>query len=171
MGTFSALLAFCARNSPVTGEFPAQRPMTRSFDVSLDLRLNQQMSKQWIRWWLETPLRSLWHHCNDCPIWIPSIQQQLLCIVPFNALAAIVAWSATIIIFTAWFKQHMSFFRENFDDMHCVNVRQWHKIQIHRYVSQSTSFSKLKFKKSLYYNRHLLCIYWMLWNKTLMNEY
>ena len=31
--TFSALLALCARNSPVTGEFPAQRPVTRSFDV------------------------------------------------------------------------------------------------------------------------------------------
>ena len=34
METFSALLAFCAGNSPVTGEFPAQRPVTRSFDVS-----------------------------------------------------------------------------------------------------------------------------------------
>ena len=33
--TFSALLVFCAGNSPVTGEFPAQRPVTRSFDVSL----------------------------------------------------------------------------------------------------------------------------------------
>ena len=35
METFSALLTFCAGNSPVTGEFPAQRPVTRSFDVSL----------------------------------------------------------------------------------------------------------------------------------------
>ena len=33
METFSASLAFCAGNSPVTGEFPAQRPVTRSFDV------------------------------------------------------------------------------------------------------------------------------------------
>ena len=32
METFSALLAICARNSPVPGEFPAQRPVTRSFD-------------------------------------------------------------------------------------------------------------------------------------------
>ena len=31
MEQFSALLAFCAGNSPVTGEFPAQRPVTRSF--------------------------------------------------------------------------------------------------------------------------------------------
>ena len=33
--TFSALLALCAGNSPVNGEFPAERPVTRSFDVSL----------------------------------------------------------------------------------------------------------------------------------------
>ena len=33
METFSALLAFCAGNSPVTGEFPSQRPLTQSFDV------------------------------------------------------------------------------------------------------------------------------------------
>ena len=32
-GNISALLAICAGNSPVTGEFPAQRPVTRSFDV------------------------------------------------------------------------------------------------------------------------------------------
>ena len=32
METFSALLAICAGNSPVPGEFPAQRPVTRSFD-------------------------------------------------------------------------------------------------------------------------------------------
>ena len=33
METLSALLAICAGNSPMTGEFPAQRPVTRSFDV------------------------------------------------------------------------------------------------------------------------------------------
>ena len=44
--TFSALLAICAGNSPVTGEFPAQRPVTRSFDVFFDLLLNKLLSKQ-----------------------------------------------------------------------------------------------------------------------------
>ena len=39
METFSALLALCAGNSPVTGEFPAQRPVTQSFDVFFDLCL------------------------------------------------------------------------------------------------------------------------------------
>ena len=37
METFSALLAICAGNSPVTGKFPAQMPVTQSFDVFFDL--------------------------------------------------------------------------------------------------------------------------------------
>ena len=39
MDTFSVLLTLCAGNSPVTGEFPTQTPVTRSFDVFFDLRL------------------------------------------------------------------------------------------------------------------------------------
>ena len=39
METFSALLAICAGNSPTTGEFPTQMPVTRSFDVFFDLCL------------------------------------------------------------------------------------------------------------------------------------
>ena len=39
METFSALLAICAGNSPVTGELPAQRPVTWNFDVFFDLRM------------------------------------------------------------------------------------------------------------------------------------
>ena len=64
METFSALLALCAGNSPVTGEFPAQRPVTRSFNVFFDLRLNIRLSKQSWGWWFETPLHSLLRHCN-----------------------------------------------------------------------------------------------------------
>ena len=45
MEIFSALRAICAGNSSVPGEFPAQRPVTRSFDVFFDLRLNKQLSK------------------------------------------------------------------------------------------------------------------------------
>ena len=47
------------------GEIPAQRPVTRSFDVFFDLRLKQQLSKQWRRRWFETPSRSLWRHCTE----------------------------------------------------------------------------------------------------------
>ena len=64
METFSVLLAICAGNSPVPGEFPAQRPVTRNFDVFFDLRLNKRLSKQTWGWWLETLLCSLWRHCN-----------------------------------------------------------------------------------------------------------
>ena len=46
MATFSLWLALCARNSPVTGEFPAQRLVTRSFDVFFDLGLDKGLSKQ-----------------------------------------------------------------------------------------------------------------------------
>ena len=61
-GKFSALLALCAGNSPVTGKFPSQRPVTRSFDL-FDLRLNKRLSKQSSGWWFEMPSRSLWRHC------------------------------------------------------------------------------------------------------------
>ena len=40
METFSALLAICAEKSPVPGEFPTQKPVTRNFDVFFDLRPN-----------------------------------------------------------------------------------------------------------------------------------
>ena len=64
METFSALLAICAGNSPVPGEFPAQRPVTRSFDVFFDLCPNKRLSKQSWGWWFETLSCSLWRHCN-----------------------------------------------------------------------------------------------------------
>ena len=44
---------------------PAQRPVTRSFDVFFGLRLNKWLSKQLWGWWFEAPSRSLWRHCND----------------------------------------------------------------------------------------------------------
>ena len=62
METFSALLAFCAGNSPVPGEFPSQRPVTRSFDVSFDLRLNTRLCKQSRGRWFKTPSCPLWRH-------------------------------------------------------------------------------------------------------------
>ena len=46
METFAALLAIYAVSSPVTVEFTAQRPVTKSFDIFLDLRLNRRLNKQ-----------------------------------------------------------------------------------------------------------------------------
>ena len=64
METFSALLVLWAGNSPVTGEFPLQRPVTRSFDVFFNLRLNKQLSKRSRRRWFETQSCSFWPHCD-----------------------------------------------------------------------------------------------------------
>ena len=50
---------------PDTGEFPAQKPVTRSFDVFFDLRLIKRLSKHSRGWWFETLSRPLWWHCND----------------------------------------------------------------------------------------------------------
>ena len=64
MGTFYALLAFCAGNSLVPDEFLAQRPVTRSFDVFFDLRQNKWLSEQSWGWWFGTLSRQLWRHRN-----------------------------------------------------------------------------------------------------------
>ena len=72
METFSALLALCAGNSPVSGEVPAQRTVTRSFEIFFDLRLIKRLSKYLRGWWFETLPRPSWRHCNgvDLSLWI-----------------------------------------------------------------------------------------------------
>ena len=78
METFYALLVLCVGNSPVTGEFPTQRPVTRRFDIFYDLRLNKPLSKQSWGWWFETPSRSLWRHCNvQCSQWQKFLQNDI----------------------------------------------------------------------------------------------
>ena len=59
----------------VTGEFPAQRPVTRNFDVFFDPRLNKRLSKHSWGWWFEMPSGSLWRHCNEEQIrtWVVNI--------------------------------------------------------------------------------------------------
>ena len=73
-GNMFRVTGFCGGNSPVTagkspvtGEFPSHRPVTRSFDVFFDLRLNKRLSKQSRRRWFGTPSRSSWRHCNVVP--------------------------------------------------------------------------------------------------------
>ena len=88
MEAFSALLAICAGNSPVTSEFPSQRLAARSFDVFFDLCLNKWLSKQSLGWWFETPSRALWRHDNEYDIskknhrilvyWPPSLDVGIL---------------------------------------------------------------------------------------------
>ena len=50
---------------PLCGEFPAQMPVTRGFDIFFDLCLNKRFSKQSWGWWFKTPSCSSWRHCND----------------------------------------------------------------------------------------------------------
>ena len=65
METFSALLCLCEGNSPVTGEFPSQRPVTRAaLSCFFYLLLNKRLSKQSWGWWSQTPSRP-WRHFND----------------------------------------------------------------------------------------------------------
>ena len=64
METFSASLALCAGNSPVSVQSPSQRPVARSFDVFFDQRLNKRLSKQSRRRWFETRSFPLWRHSN-----------------------------------------------------------------------------------------------------------
>ena len=67
----------CVGNSPVPGEFPAQRPVTRSFDVFFDLRLNKRLRKQSWGWWFETLSRPLWRQCNVKKHDISALQRPL----------------------------------------------------------------------------------------------
>ena len=64
METFSVLLALCEGNPSVTGGFPSQRPVTRSFAIFFDLRLNKSLCIQSKGRWFDTRLHSLWRHCS-----------------------------------------------------------------------------------------------------------
>ena len=79
MEAFSASMAFCAGNSPVTGEFPSQRPVTRSFDAFYDLRRNKRLNKQSWGWWFETPSRLSWRQCNATTYWVSNSS---CCLIP-----------------------------------------------------------------------------------------
>ena len=81
--TLSALLAICAGNSPVTGEFPAQRPVTRIFSVFFDLRPNKRLSEAGdlrrhnahydVRVMLNTSTNSTESHFIRVPAWMQYI--------------------------------------------------------------------------------------------------
>ena len=49
------------------GEFPTQRPVTRSFDVFFDQGLNKRLNKHSWGWWFETLSSPLWRHRN---LWV-----------------------------------------------------------------------------------------------------
>ena len=75
-GNISRVTCHLCGNSPVPGEFPAQRPVTQSFDVFFYLRPNKRLSKHWRGWWFGTPSCPLWRHCNEM-CWICRINCSL----------------------------------------------------------------------------------------------
>ena len=70
------------------GEFSAQRPVTRIFDVFIDLCLNKRLSKQPWGWWFETPAWSLWRHRNAC-LWLECVLPK-----PYRVVELIVSFSS-----------------------------------------------------------------------------
>ena len=63
-GNIFRLTGHLCEEFTVPGEFPAQRPVTRNFDVFFDLRLNKRLRKQSWGWWFEMLSRPLWRHCK-----------------------------------------------------------------------------------------------------------
>ena len=76
METFSALLSICAGNSPVTGEFLTQRPVTRRFDVSLICA--------WINGWVHNrKAGDLGRHRAHCDVTVMSIHKAPYTVLTF----------------------------------------------------------------------------------------
>ena len=92
IGNIFRVIGTCAGNSPVTGEVPSQRPVTRSFDGFVDLRQHKRLSKQSWGWWFETSSRPLLRHCNvGMFCFIYSESQQF---VPWNGMMCLPISSA-----------------------------------------------------------------------------
>ena len=115
--TFSTLLTLWAGNPSVTGEFPSQRPVTRSFDVLFDQRLNKQSSKQWWGWWFQTPSHPLWRHCNEYGFYskvvLSAIRQPLLSHV--NEIECLIS--------SLWFALIKAIFQQRLEHIICHNKR------------------------------------------------
>ena len=131
-GDISMLLALCAGNSPVTGEFPPQRPVTWSFESFL-WSLNKRLSKQTWGWWFEVPSCSLWRHCNEnvhwdyitrsgslwlCDVTTESLQIPIWCdkSMVHDGLSNMIRTKSIIMLF--WLADHTS-------QLTCFNPCEW----------------------------------------------
>ena len=82
METFSALLVLCERNPPVTGVFPSQRPVTRSFGVFFDVRMNNGWANNWD---VDDLRRHRTHYDVTVILFLPPIDHK-------SALIQVMAW-------------------------------------------------------------------------------
>ena len=96
-GNIFRVTALCAGNSPVPGDFPAQRPVTRSFD----LRLNKRLSKQSWGWWFETLPRPSWRHSNE-------VNGNVVVLTKFSSLVALEVVILTTSGYKQWWKYHQN---------------------------------------------------------------
>ena len=111
-------------------EFPAQRPVTQSFDVFFDLRLNKGYSKQSWGWWFETLSRSLWRHRYDTIFyWMSCFQMCHILIQSFtlknkkihvksSSLMILISWSTEGRIHTSKTKENSCCFSNIFKSIH-----------------------------------------------------
>ena len=105
-GNISALLAICTGHSPFPGEFHAQRPVTRSYDVFFDQHPNKRLSKQWWGCWFKTPSCTLWRHRNVVTVQGDTILQGTC--LPIILMVHLTSYCMTVrrrfyVIFVPWY--------------------------------------------------------------------
>ena len=147
MKTFSALLALCAGNSPVPGEFPAQRPVPRCFDVFFDLRLDKRLSKQSWGWWLETLSQPLWRHSNDEKSDTFTRVFTIYC-TGFSEL-----WRSIFIT------ERVGIAREKLqEEKICIHSIQWHPCRKHPTENQASQRFEAYFTKNIFRSISKSCV-------------
>ena len=98
------------------GEFPTQRPVTRSFDVYFDLRLNKRLSKQSRGRLFETLSHPLWRHCNAGP---PLIASESL------DIAKIIATMVRLVVLIKQPRFHCDWLHVSVIPVACVIIALW----------------------------------------------
>ena len=115
----------------VPGEFPAQRPVTRSFDVFFDLRLNKRLSEQSWGWWFETLPRPLWRHSNDLVVIASNGMAHTICRVPFSRMTT---WHGKLFVLMALYV--MGIHQSPLDSHHKVRVMKSLYIYIYTFLTR-----------------------------------
>ena len=94
-GNIFPLLALCVGNSPVTSEFPAQRPVTWSFDFFL--------SAPWINGWVNNhEAGDLRHHRAHYDVILMVLQYIYVCLLAIQANIKPTSLQVPVIPFGNW---------------------------------------------------------------------
>ena len=101
------------------GEFPTQRPVTRSFVVFFDLCLNKRLSKQSWGWWFQTLSGPLWRHGNDLLFHVERWPHVKPWIGPVHVVIIVIEWVVGVevvsVIISAWKKSCYMIWRHNME--------------------------------------------------------